>query len=146
MLDIHRLPVTQSQEKRDPVQNEISVGSLTTSAVSADGRYVRLNFEDAAGRPAKMTLTSTDVQKLVMTLPQLLSRALQIQHADATVRAVFPLGRWRIETSAASADFIFTMMTPDGFEVAFALCAPTVAEIASALGSAAVQGASSRVS
>jgi hypothetical protein len=84
-----------------------------------------------------------------MTLPQLLSRALQAQHKDATVRAVFPLSRWHIETATASEVFILTMMTPDGFEVAFSLNASTIAEIASALEatrSVVEQGATRRAS
>jgi hypothetical protein len=146
MSDKHYQPEAQSQKQRDHVQNETYVASLTTSAVSMDGCYVRLNFDDALGRPGRLTLTSTDVQRLVMTLPQLLSRALQTQHRDASVRAVFPLGRWRIESATASQDFILTMMTPDGFEVAFCLSAPTVVEIASALASIAEQGANRRAS
>jgi hypothetical protein len=125
------------------------VASLTTCAVSSDGGYVRLDFEDALGRPSQLRLTSIDVQKLVMTLPQLLSRALQAQHRDAAVRAVFPLGRYRVETATASEVFILTMMTPDGFEVAFSLSASTIAEFASVLEatrSIVEQGAPSRAS
>jgi hypothetical protein len=112
---------------------EVYVASLTTCEISTDGRYIRVNFEDQFGRPAKLRLTSTGVQQLIMTLPQLLSRALQTQHGDDSVRAVFPLSRWRLETSADSQDFILTMMTPGGFEVAFSLGASTAAEIRSAL-------------
>src|ERR1700730_3268270 len=141
--------VQQSQEKRHHMSNEIYVASLTTCEVSSDGCYVRLNFEDALGRPTKLRLTSTGFQKLVMTLPQLLSRALQAQHGDDSVRAVFPLSRLRIERAAGSRDFILTVMTPDGFEVAFSLSAPAIAEITSALEatrSVAEQGATSLAS
>jgi hypothetical protein len=71
MLERKHRPAAQSQEKRDRVPNETYVASLPTSAVSGDGCYVRLDFEDARGRPAQLTFTSTDVQKLVMTVPQL---------------------------------------------------------------------------
>jgi hypothetical protein len=94
-------------------------------------------------------LTSTDVQKLIMTLPHLLSRALQAQHADASVRAVFPLSRWRLETATTPENLILTLTTPDGFEVAFSLSASTIAEIASALEetvSLVEQGAAGRAS
>jgi hypothetical protein len=53
------------------MSNEIYVASLTTCEVSSDGCYVHLSFEDELGRPAKLRLTSTGVQKLVMTLPHL---------------------------------------------------------------------------
>jgi hypothetical protein len=149
MLDIDRRRTEQSQQQRPDGQSEIDVASLTTCGISSDGCYVRLDFQDALGRPSQLRLTSNDVQKLVMTLPQLLSRALQAQHGDATVRAVFPLGRWRIETATAAEDLILTMMTPDGFEVAFSLSARTIAEISSALEATrtvAEHGAPSRAS
>ena len=114
------------------MSKETYVASLTTWELSSDGRYIRLNFEDQFRRPAKLRLTSAGAQQLIMTLPQLLSRALQAQHGDDSVRAVFPLGRWRVETTAGSKDFILTMMTPDGFEAAFSLDALTIAEMASA--------------
>jgi hypothetical protein len=131
------------------MSNEIYVASLTTCEVSTDGCYVHLSFENELGRPAQLRLTSTGAQKLVMTLPQLLSRALQAQHGDDSVRAVFPLSRWRIETAAGSRDYILTMMTSDGFEVAFSLSAPAIAKMTSALEatrSVAEQGATSLAS
>jgi hypothetical protein len=113
------------------VPNEIDVASLTTCQVVPDGHYVRLHFEDAFGRPRTLRLTSSCVQQLVMTLPHLLSRALQAQHGDSAVRAVFPLAEWRLEAAAESKDFILTMRTPDGFEVAFSLSAATLAGMTS---------------
>ena len=131
------------------MSNEIYVASLTTCEVSTDGCYVHLSFENELGRPAQLRLTSTGVQRLVMTLPQLLSQALQAQHGDDSVRAVFPLSRLRIERAAGSRDFILTVMTSDGFEVAFSLSAPAITEITSALEAArsvAEQGATSLAS
>jgi hypothetical protein len=113
--------------------NEMDVASLTTCQVAPDGYYVRLNFQDVLGRPATLRLTSACVQQLLMTLPRLLSRALMAQHRDGSVRAVFPLSEWRLEVAAGSKGFILTMITPDGFEVAFSLSAPAIAGMASAL-------------
>src|SRR5882762_2849054 len=81
----------------DPMPIEIDVASLTTCDVAPDGHYVRLHFEDALGRPATLRLTSDRVQQLLMTVPGLLSRALQARHRDDSVRAVFPLHQWRLE-------------------------------------------------
>jgi hypothetical protein len=113
--------------------NEMDVASLTTCQVAPEGHYVRLNFEDALGRPAALRLTTSCVQQLVMTLPHLLSRALKARHGDGSLRAVFPLGEWRLEVAAGSKDFILTMMTPDGFEVAFSLSAAAIAGMTSAI-------------
>jgi hypothetical protein len=114
------------------MSNEIEVASLTTCQVAPDGYHVRLNFEDALGRPNTMRLTSACVHQLAMTLPHLLSKALQAQHGDRSLRAVFPLGDWRLEAAAGSKDLILTMMTPDGFEVAFSLGAPAIARMMTA--------------
>ena len=150
MLAKHcQLPEPTTGRKRDHASKEIDIASLTTCEVSSDGCHVRLNFEDALGRPAALRLTNTGVQQLAMTLPQLLSRALQVQHGDDSVRAVFPLSRWRLESAAGSEEFILTMMTPDGFEVAFSLSAPAIIEMTSALEathSVVDRGASSRAS
>jgi hypothetical protein len=102
---------------------------------SAPRRGIPLpNLEDALGQPATLRLTSACVQQLVMTLPHLLSKALKAQHhGDGSIRAVFPLSEWRLEAAAGSKDFILSMMTPDGFEVAFSLSEPTIPQITSAL-------------
>jgi hypothetical protein len=114
------------------MSNEIDIASLTTWDVAPEGCYVRLNFEDALGLPATLRLTSACVHQLTMTLPHLLSKALQAQYRDRSLRAVFPLGDWRLEAAAGSKDFILTMTTPDGFEVAFSLGAPAIARMVSA--------------
>ena len=127
----------------DRMPNEIDVASLTTCEVAPEGHYVRLHFEDALGCPAALRLTSERVQQLLMTLPRLLSGALKAQHRDDSVRAVFPLGEWRLETAAGSKDFILTLITSDGFEVAFSLSARAIVRIRSALAehiAKAVQG------
>jgi hypothetical protein len=100
---------------------EINVVSLTTCQVAPAGDHVRLNFDDALGRAATLSLPSACVQQLLMTLPHLLCRALQAQHGDGSLRAVFPLGEWRLEAAAGSQDLIFTLTTPDRFEISFFL-------------------------
>jgi hypothetical protein len=94
---------------------EIDVTSLATCQVSPEGDYVSLSFEDALGRAVTLRLTPACVQELTMTLPDLLSKALQARYGDRSLRAVFPLGDWRLEAAAGSNYLILTMMTPDGF-------------------------------
>ena len=117
----------------DHMPNEIDLASLTTCDVAPDGHCVRLHFVDALGGAAALRLTSDRVQQLLMTLPRLLSRALQARHRDDSVRAVFPLHQWRLETAAGSKDLILTLITSDGFEVAFSLSARAIVRIRSAL-------------
>jgi hypothetical protein len=55
-----------------------------------------------------------------MTLPRMLSKALQRRTQGQSSRYVFSLGRWSIETSDENGS-ILTMSTPDGFQVSFAI-------------------------
>ena len=119
--DMHHMP------------NEMDVASLTSCQVAPDGHCVRLNFEDALGRPAALKLPSSCVHQLVMTLPHLLSKALQAQYADRSLRAVFPLSEWRLEVAAGSKELILTMRTPEGFEVVFSLSAGAMAGLTSVI-------------
>jgi hypothetical protein len=113
------------------MSNEIDIASLTTCEVAPEGYYVRLNFEDALGIPATLRLTSACVHQLTMTLPHALQGA-----TGAAPRQIaeggFPLGDWRLEAAAGSKDFVLTMITPDGFEVAFSLGASAIARMVSA--------------
>ena len=59
--------------------------------------------------------------------------ALQARYGDESMRLVFPLGNWRLEAAEGSKDFILTMSTSDGFEVAFVLSAPTIVRMTSAM-------------
>jgi hypothetical protein len=55
-----------------------------------------------------------------MTLPQMLSMALQLRTHNKQARYVFPLRRWSLEKSGD--DFLVAnMMTNDGFQVSFAI-------------------------
>jgi hypothetical protein len=112
--------------------NELGMRSLTTTEVGADGRRIRLNFIDTRARQASLTLPTNCVHQLIMTLPQLLSKALRAETSDDTVRAVFTLGAWRLEHAADSGVYILSMITPDGFEVAFSLSALDLTEMSSA--------------
>jgi hypothetical protein len=113
----------------DSAPIEIDVRSMKTHQVAPDGSVICLNIETAGGRPIALRLPRVCVEQLLMTLPRLLSKALQTRYRDESLRVVFPLGAWRLEGAAGSKDFILTMGTSDGFEVAFALSATTIARM-----------------
>ncbi len=94
---------------------------LTTTHVVQDGSQISLGFEDSEGRPSKITLPSRCVHQLLMTLPHLIALALRAQYRDDSLRLVFPLNEWRIETASGTDDVILSLRTEDGFEVAFAV-------------------------
>jgi len=112
--------------------NDIGVQALTTCGTAADGRYVRINFKDIHGCPTSLRLPTDCARQLIMTLPELVSRALQAELSDNSVRAVFALGGWRLE-SATSNGYILTMRTTDGFAVSFAVNASDLREMTSRL-------------
>jgi hypothetical protein len=113
--------------------DEIDVASLTTCEVAPDGQFVRLNLADARGQPVTLRVPVPCTQQLLMTLPRLLTQALRAQYGNRSVKAVFPLEIWRLETTHGSQDLILTMTTADGFEASFSVEPRAVAEIVFAL-------------
>ena len=97
-----------------------SQGRLTTCQVVEGGRAVRLGFVDDAGKSSSVTFPFDQAESIVMTLPQVLSMALQLRTHNKQARYVFPLQRWSLESSGD--DFLVAnMMTSDGFQVSFAI-------------------------
>lgn len=111
--------------------------SLAKVEVAADGASFDLHITDAAGRPAKLTLPTECLGELLMTLPRVVARALRAKHGDNSLRLVYPLADWRLETSVADPRLILTMSTPDGFEVAFSLLRSDIDSIADTASQAA---------
>jgi len=94
---------------------------LTTFDVALDGSAARIGVRDASGRLASLNLPVDCLSSLLMTLPQVVRTALQCRCDDPTLRLVYPLGGYRVETAGGSDRVILTLATPDGFEVSFGL-------------------------
>jgi hypothetical protein len=93
---------------------------LTTCQVVENGKAVRLGFVDHDGKSSSVVFPFDQAESIVMTLPQMLSTALQLRTHNKQARYVFPLTRWSLESSGA--DFLVAnMMTNDGFQVSFAI-------------------------
>jgi hypothetical protein len=93
---------------------------LTTCQVVENGNAVRLGFVDHDGKSSSVVFPFDQAESIVMTLPQMLSTALQLRTHNEQARYVFPLTRWSLESSGA--DFLVAnMMTNDGFQVSFAI-------------------------
>jgi hypothetical protein len=77
--------------------------------VSEDGVVTGLSFP-------------TDCLKsLIMTLPQIMRRALRSEHGDDSLRLVYPAKDIRIEQSTVPDTLIATFATSDGFEISLGL-------------------------
>lgn len=93
---------------------------LTTCSLVKEGRAIRLEFLDGEGKPVAVEFPFDQAQSIVMTLPRMLSKALQRRTRSPSSRYVFTLGRWSIESSDGKS-LIVTMSTADGFQVSFAI-------------------------
>jgi hypothetical protein len=110
----------------------ITSGSLTTCGVVKEGWAVRLDFLDTKGQPYSVEFPVEQVHSIVMTLPRVLSEAVQRRTQDQTSRCVFSLGRWTIESTQNNC-LVVTLSTVDGFEVSFGIPFDTCVALGSAL-------------
>ena len=99
---------------------EIETQALTTCEVAADGA-ISLGFVDSQGKPATIRLSINQVGPLVMTLPGLISKALQTRFVDQSLRYAYPLDSWVIEQSSDPTQGMMTLKTTDGFSVCFSI-------------------------
>lgn len=109
----------------------LDVAKLTTCKVAPDGREISLAAEDGAGQPFQLRITAEQAGMLAMTLPRLLTEAIQARHRDQSMRYVFPLGGFELRAVDGSATAILSLRTPDGFEVSFAVQPSVLASLAS---------------
>ena len=100
---------------------EIDIETLAACEVAADGGAISLGFVDAAGRPATVTLSLNDAGSLAMTLPGLITKALQTRFGDGSLSCAYPLASWAIEQSSDPTQVLVTLRTADGFSACFSV-------------------------
>jgi hypothetical protein len=105
---------------------------LTKFSVAADGGSIAIGVADEEGRAGALMLPTECLKQLMMTLPEMMRRALRLQHDDASLRLVYPAAGWEVERSTAPGTFILTLRTPDGFHLSFALSAVDLSHMAEA--------------
>lgn len=116
---------------------EIEVKTLTTCAVELDGETLELSFIDTAGRATLLRLPFESAQAIAMTLPQLLTQAVQRITGEEASRYVFPLDAWQLDASDDVNGAIATFTTGDGFAVSFGIARETCRSLGWALKSQA---------
>jgi len=112
---------------------EIQTEVLTTCEVAADGKAVSLGFLDSNGMPATVRLSVSQIGALIMTLPGLVEKALQIRFGDQSLRYAYPLASWVIEQSTDPTQRMMTLRTTDGFSVCFSMPRDQQSELGEAL-------------
>lgn len=105
------------------------VANFTSCEVSGDGSAIRLAYDDAGGGARELNLSAEQAGSLAMTLPRLLTAALQARTRDPSLKFVFPLAECNLEAAAGSSNCILSLRTPDGFEVSFSLSPEALVEM-----------------
>jgi hypothetical protein len=106
---------------------------LTTFSVAPDGSSVAIGVADEEGQAAALTLPAECLRALIMTLPDMMRRALRLQHGDPSLRLVYPVASWEIEYSTRPEIRIVTLRTSDGFHVSFAMTTNDLREMGEAV-------------
>ena len=113
---------------------QIEAAALTTFEVDPDGTRVRLNVRDCNGSPAALVLPVEALNELLMTIPRMITLALQKGHEDESLRVVYPLEHFSLELAHEGRDgvpqFMLTLETNGGFAVSFAGSADCLASLA----------------
>jgi hypothetical protein len=111
------------------VSVEFAIGEMTRFETAEDGSSVRLDMEDVNGRLVSLHMPLKCLNRLIMTLPEIVRRALQAQHRDASLRIVYPEAQFRLELAGDSETRILALETPDGFSASFGLTEEQCREI-----------------
>lgn len=99
----------------------INGATLANFVVSPDGSRISINVIDEESKPASLVLPSESLRSLIMSMPEMMQQALRRRYRDPSLRLVYPLGKWSLETSTEPGKLILTLSTPDSFAVSFAV-------------------------
>jgi hypothetical protein len=112
------------------MSTSIEISSLTRFETAEDGASVCVLAEDISGRSVRLVFPTKVLSSLTMTLPQMLTAAIQRGRDDPNARLVYPLAESKTEISTDLSTRILTLRTPDGFTVSFAVSEDQLREIA----------------
>jgi hypothetical protein len=123
--------VTDTAAKAMP--SGIVSGKLDNCSVLEDGRVVHLSMWDQAGESTFVEFPFDQTASLALTLPRLLTKALQMRTGRSDARYVYPVARWSLELAQAESFLILSLQTSDGFGVYFGVPFEMCKEIGSAM-------------
>ena len=81
------MPVSQENHLND---DDFRAKHLTTFSVAPDGSSVAIGVADEEGQAAALTLPAECLRALIMTLPDMMRRALRLQHRRSEFAARLP--------------------------------------------------------
>ncbi len=111
----------------------IRCAALTTCGIAQEGHIIKLDLVDEGGGGVSVELSFEQAQAIAMTLPSLLTCALQALTGKRTSRYVVPLDHWAVEQSNDCAGLLLTLATGDGFQVCFGVPAEACRGLGSVL-------------
>lgn len=111
------------------MSTEFAIGEMTCFETAEDGSSIRLDMEDVSGRLVSLHMPLECLNRLMMTLPGMVRRALQRRHRDPSLRIVYPVARFQVELAGDFETRILTLETPDGFSASFGLTEEQCREI-----------------
>jgi len=138
---VEQLPLPFTGSRKRTEMTTIRATSLTTFSVAPDGATIAIGVADEEGRGSALMLPTACLRELMMTLPEMMCRALRLQHHDPSLRLVYRTAGWEVERSTVPGTLIVTLRTPDGFHVSFALTAADLSDMAAAAGEAPLERA-----
>lgn len=97
-----------------------AVTEISNISIDPEGQSVQIVTKGPDGLPHVIEIEASCVERLSMTLPRMLQMMLRQRHADQSLRYVFPLGGWEIESAHVPEMLVLKLATPDGFEASFA--------------------------
>jgi hypothetical protein len=103
---------------------------MTRYETADDGSSIRLDMEDVSGGLVSLDIPVECLNRLIMTLPEMVRCALQRRHRDPSLRIVYPVARFQVELAHDFETRILSLETPDGFGVSFGLTEEQCREIA----------------
>ena len=98
----------------------MEVTEISNISIDPKGQSVHILAKGPDGLPQLIEIEASCVERLSMTLPRMLQMMLRQRHSDQTLRYVFPLGGWEIESAHVPEMLVLKLATPDGFEASFA--------------------------
>jgi hypothetical protein len=112
------------------MNTRIDIKNLAWFESGEDGASIGLIAEDVYGRSILLTFPREVLSSLIMTLPRMVTAAIQRCRNDPSARLVYPLAESRTELSTDLSTRILTLKTPDGFTVSFAVSDDQFRELA----------------
>jgi hypothetical protein len=110
------------------MNTRIDIKSLARFETGEDGASISLIAGDVYGRSSRLTFPREVLSSLIITLPRIVTAAVQRRRNNPSARLVYPLAESRTELSTDLSTRILT--SPDGFTVSFAVSDDQFRELA----------------